>query len=441
MPQFELGRALLIGVGEYMQADLAQVAQTVNEAQSIGEALRQPEVAGYPTDRVRVMRNAEAKRDAVIGTLEELAARTRPDETVFLYLASHGALGEDGEYYFATHDVQLTPNRTIVKDSGLSASRLRELLSKIQAQKMLVLINTCFSGEVTGTLSSQEGTPPSRSFNYQILATGSGRAIITASRATQASFFDKVGQAYTYFGRAVLDAILGKDIKTHSRYIGLFEFYTAVYDGVVNALKGTDYKQEPELTLSKAVGAFPIALYQGGKLGALDASAIQQSPPADKAVDVVNKEIIEAIHELEIKASGADAVALGKMFDFTGAEIQGGVHIGKVAGRDIVEITTSITNGAVAATDQSKLLEEMDRLVEQVKHLEAPPDKRAQVKAAASDLEVAREAGAEGDKETLLQRLTSAQSIMVALTEAVPVSFKLGEAIGTVLQRALVLWG
>jgi hypothetical protein len=451
VPQFEQGRALLIGLSEYTQADLEQVPLTSNETKAIGAALQDKNVAGYAQERVRVLAPEETTRDKMVAALEKLAAETKPTDTVFVYLASHGDLGTDTKYYFATRDVELTPTRQIVPDSGLSAERLRELFQTIQAQKLLVIINTCFSGEVTGTLSTKGGSMPSTTFNYQNLATGEGRAIITASRGTQPSFFPKNGEPYTYFGRAVLDALNGKGIPSTSGYIGLFELYSAVYDNVTDTLKGTQYKQEPTLTLSNAFGRFPLALNQGGKIGGLNVSLLDDKLPTGRAVDAVDDKVIQNIKASftqttvttttvggnQVNAGGAGSTAIGgSLVSLEGATIHGSVTFGDVAAGDIPK-TYNISNVA-GSTDQAQILKAIgDLRADLAKANDLPDDARDDANDA---LEAAEKAGKENKKERMLEKLDVAQKVMLKLAATVPVAVKVGETIGTLLQRAMGLW-
>lgn len=65
----------------------------------------------------------------------KISNSAKADDIFVLYLAGHGKTDEkDGLYYFYTHD------------DSLSVSTLRGQISKIQAQKSLILIDTCNSG-------------------------------------------------------------------------------------------------------------------------------------------------------------------------------------------------------------------------------------------------------------------------------------------------------
>lgn len=127
-----------------------------------------------------------------------------------IFLCGHGALGTDGVYAFATHETEFVGNK-IQAGTGLTAPNLIALLRSIKAQKLLFIINACFSGQLSPTLGPTEvfGAPSSASFGLDVLASGEGRALITASRPTQYSYYMPDAE-HTFFGQALLDGLYGK---------------------------------------------------------------------------------------------------------------------------------------------------------------------------------------------------------------------------------------
>ena len=146
MTLFAHGHALLIGVGAYEDTSL-DVPVVRNDAEGIAEALRNPAIGGYPSDQVTLLCNAEATIAGVCDALADLAQRVTPTDTVLVFFGGHGALNTDGTYTFATHETRFV-NERILAGTGLSAPELLALLRAIGAQKMLVLVNTCFSGHL-----------------------------------------------------------------------------------------------------------------------------------------------------------------------------------------------------------------------------------------------------------------------------------------------------
>ena len=132
--------------------------------------------------------------------------------------------------------------------------------------------------------------PPSSTLGAEILGTGEGRALITASRPTQYSYF--ISQdANTFFGQALIGGLRGK-AAGHGGCVGLYELYQHIYESVRSKSGGN---QDPMLTIVDGVGPFPVALHQGGSLGLLDSSAIDQQPPNGAALELVKPSVVKAI--------------------------------------------------------------------------------------------------------------------------------------------------
>jgi uncharacterized caspase-like protein len=258
---------------------------------------------------------------------------------MFLYFCGHGVLGEDGVYYFTTHDTVLTPGNLVRKGTGVSGPEILDRLRAIPARKLLFVINACFSGHLSPALGAPAGgigTPPSATLGVEILATGEGRALITASRPTQKSYY-RHSDPHTFFGQALIDGLRGRGMADSGGYIGLYELYQHIYARVKAATHGA---QEPVLTILQGVGPFPVAIYPGGNPDTLAPPPIRQTPPPDAAVEVVERATVQAIgrgaQAFHIQAGGDVAIDQGrKVIDFGEGNTIGDVTMGDVAGRDI----------------------------------------------------------------------------------------------------------
>src|SRR4051794_1925538 len=116
MPFFQQGHALVIGVADYQDPGLRlPKPMTVADAKGIADALKDPSVGAYPPDQVRLIpdQGRRATREEVIQALKQLAGRTTPTDTAFLFFCGHGVLGEDGRYYLTTQDTVLTAGKRV----------------------------------------------------------------------------------------------------------------------------------------------------------------------------------------------------------------------------------------------------------------------------------------------------------------------------------------
>jgi len=211
MKHFQQGRALVIGVGSFHDPRW-DTATATRDAQGCYAALIDPAGAGYARSEVELLLDAEATRRGVGMALERLADRCTPESVVFISITSHGALGDDNLYYLATSDAQFTePGDQIRKGSGFSVADLARALRAISSRQVLVVVNACFAGHLgprlsQGTISADAAVALPDEASKEILATGEGRAIISASKPEQRSYYDP-DAIHSYFGQALIQAL------------------------------------------------------------------------------------------------------------------------------------------------------------------------------------------------------------------------------------------
>lgn len=283
---FEKGHALIIGVGNYMDHPNLNVEITVKDATAIDLLIKDPQFCGYPADQVTFLSRENATKEKIEAAFADLAAKADEESTVFIYLASHGDFGTDDSWYFLPHDVAVTPHPTqnkvqVLPDTGISEPRFVDMLRAIKAQKLIIFFNTCFSGNVSGSLGTalEDGPTvdpvnPTQDGINALLGTGEGRIIITAAGEDQKSWFNRFA-SLTIFTDSLLDGLKGIGVADRGGFISAFDLYTALYYTVIEKgsqlgeLAGIPIVQEPEITVLKGVGPFPIALHQNpvGSLG------------------------------------------------------------------------------------------------------------------------------------------------------------------------------
>ena len=271
---FTQGHALVIGVGTYRNVPKSNVLAAVSDAQAVAAVLQDPRTCGYPSGQVRLIVNEGATKELTLAALDELAARTGAADTVFLFYCGHGAPGDDGNFYFVSHDASAAPGGRVAAGSGLSSKEFVEKLRAVHANRLLVVLNTCFSGSVSPTSfgpgeepgqGDEEGlepaAPPSDTTSA-ILATGAGRIIITAAGQDQRSYIGK--GPLSIFTKALTDGLRGSGVANRGGFISAFNLYESLYETVLEeADKQYHTQQQPELTVVKGKGPFAVSLYGG----------------------------------------------------------------------------------------------------------------------------------------------------------------------------------
>ncbi|NES19568.1 MAG: hypothetical protein F6K41_11725 [Symploca sp. SIO3E6] len=137
--------ALLIGVGEsaYPQWSLPV---TVKDTLALKSLLTNPNLCGYVDDEqhLRLLNDAIATKESILSNLNWLQQQAAADSeaTVLVYYSGHGWLDNDtGKYYLIPHDVEPFD----IPNSALPADIFTEALRQIPAQRLLVIIDSCYA--------------------------------------------------------------------------------------------------------------------------------------------------------------------------------------------------------------------------------------------------------------------------------------------------------
>ena len=85
--------------------------------------------------------------EVVLESLDEISAflaQADVDDFVLIFVAGHGVLDENFDYYFASYDM----NFNYPSERGIPYKKIEELVDGIKALKKLLILDTCHSGEL-----------------------------------------------------------------------------------------------------------------------------------------------------------------------------------------------------------------------------------------------------------------------------------------------------
>mgnify|MGYP003593706766 CR=1 FL=1 len=163
-------RALLIGIDRYPHIEGAELQGCVNDMTALAELLRGR--FGFPPGDVRLIVDAAATRDAILGAMGELADSVGEGDIVVLAFAGHGSqvtdlAGDEADGLDETivpfdsgrgdgPDGRPRPNRDITDDE------LQRVLGRIgqKTAYVTVLFDCCHSGSGTRDLDNRQRAAP-----------------------------------------------------------------------------------------------------------------------------------------------------------------------------------------------------------------------------------------------------------------------------------------
>lgn len=131
---------IAIGVSKFVQSDY-NLTYADKDARDLVEVFRK--FSGYNSIKVHLLTNEQATRSNILQLRHQLE-KTNVDDRVIMFLASHGVLDDELDYYIATYDMDFSNPR----NGGLRFDELENLLDSIPARNKAVFIDACHSGEV-----------------------------------------------------------------------------------------------------------------------------------------------------------------------------------------------------------------------------------------------------------------------------------------------------
>jgi len=201
---------LAIGVNTYSNTQY-NLKYAVADAAVFGEEVQraQQQLANYQHIEVVPLLNEQATKANIVtalrrlagtgdslpagatATLEKLKA-TQPEDAVFIYFAGHGT-AQGQRFYLLPHDLGYAGERTaldaaglqMILEHGISDEELERAVEGIDADKLLMVIDACNSGQALEAEERRRG--PMNSKGLAQLAYEKGMYILTAAQSYQAA--------------------------------------------------------------------------------------------------------------------------------------------------------------------------------------------------------------------------------------------------------------
>ena len=201
---------LAIGVNTYSNTQY-NLKYAVADATAFGAEVQhaQQQLANYQNIEVLPLLNEQATKANIIRALRRLAGTedastsdapssienlkaTQPEDAVFIYFAGHGT-AQGQRFYLLPHDLGYAGERTaldaaglqMILEHGISDEELERAVEGIDADKFLMVIDACNSGQALEAEERRRG--PMNSKGLAQLAYEKGMYILTAAQSYQAA--------------------------------------------------------------------------------------------------------------------------------------------------------------------------------------------------------------------------------------------------------------
>lgn len=170
-PEDPVLHVLAVGVDAYTGGKFRSLNYAVKDAEAIVGTLHRLNTDAPLYNRVAepvLLTNGDATREAILAAIADLAAEADEDDSVVIYLGGHGVTDEDS-YFYVNSGLE---DMDDVRNHGLNQEDMTKALSRIVARNVILLLDTCYSGEF-------------RLEKPDTLAHETGRFVLTAAKSDQ----------------------------------------------------------------------------------------------------------------------------------------------------------------------------------------------------------------------------------------------------------------
>ncbi|HAH05906.1 MAG TPA: hypothetical protein DCM05_05140 [Elusimicrobia bacterium] len=146
--------ALVVGIMGYREKSIPQVKYAVRDAEVMAKYLEN--LGGIQPENLKLLTNETATKSDIEAYLNDwLPRRVGKDSTVFVYFSGHGSPGPQGQEAF------LVPyeGHPDFPSKLLPVKQVYEALAKLPAERVVVMLDSCFSG-AKGRSVAGAGTRP-----------------------------------------------------------------------------------------------------------------------------------------------------------------------------------------------------------------------------------------------------------------------------------------
>jgi len=308
--------ALLIGIGKYLHAEQVwPLRYAAPDAEAMAGVLADPEVCGFPAQRVKLLTDHSATRDSVAHHLSRwLPEQARGAEIAVIYFAGHGMIhriGQRDEGYLLPYDAD--PDDLVTH--GVLMADLARWIEAIDAGAVVVCLDCCHAAKVIprgGTKGEIVGRDMRiRPAIFQEL-TGRGRYLIASCDDGQVSV-EAETWGHGLFTYHLLDGLRGAGDRDGDGRIGIAELFEHVALSVDRDARAMGMAQKP---WSFAIG--PGGVY----LSAPQGRRVEGTPKPSRSAAVLAIERVwreqgpvAAIREIEQTMEGAEVSQLTSILD------------------------------------------------------------------------------------------------------------------------------
>jgi uncharacterized coiled-coil protein SlyX len=203
MPVFETGgaslgsyRAVVIGNDRYGSDAYPDLRSAAKDATAVSQMLS----TRYGFEP-RLLLNAS--RLEILTALDDMRKALGPNDNLLVFYAGHGELSDDGQGYWVPVDGVADRPETWISNRSVS-----EVLDSLQAKRVLVVADSCYSGTMTqASVPVADGSIEGRQWSKWLKEATAGRSRLALTSGGVQPVPDTGADGHSYFARAFLNVL------------------------------------------------------------------------------------------------------------------------------------------------------------------------------------------------------------------------------------------
>jgi hypothetical protein len=221
--------ALVVAAYEFEDPRFQQLRAPARDVEALAGVLGEAAIGGFDVKTV-----VNESSPVVQQELERFFSDRKPEDLLLLYFSCHGVKDSTGRLYFATTNTAFD----LLRSTGVPASFVSEQMEFTRSKRIVLLLDCCYSGAfVKGFRERGDDSVPLGQLE------GRGRAVITASRATEYAFeadelTSENSQPSVFTGAIVEGLSTGAADRDGDGRVTVDELYDYVYDNVRDKVAG-----------------------------------------------------------------------------------------------------------------------------------------------------------------------------------------------------------
>ena len=255
--------ALVVGIGNFTDAQIPRLNYTTADADAFAAALKDPGIGQFPADNVHVLTDENATTKNIKEELNRIARLAQPNDLVVIYVATHGTPrtvdSAGGANYLVTYDTEAYKAGSFNEDAMYATAYpmvelANAVATRMKALRTAIFLDTCYSGgSVAGGAQAEKlanQAPSPQMLNH--MTDGTGRIVIAASQVDQESL-ESNDLHHGYFTYYLLQAL-----KSGKGATPLSQIYAAVAQQVSKSVSAKGMHQDPVMNRSSADADFAL---------------------------------------------------------------------------------------------------------------------------------------------------------------------------------------